>query len=276
MLIYINGTFYTKEDARVSVLDHGLLYGDGVFETVHVYKQKSFKLDEHLERLSRSANALHLTVPLPKADLKKAVERTIALNKYGDAALRIIITRGVGEIGLTTQCTPTIIIIADKFMPKDPTIYQQGVKIITVNQERGLVGVKTLNYLPNILAHQKAKSAGAYDAVFLTPNQEVTEGTTSNLFIVKNKVVVTPSDVLEGITRQVVLELAEAAYTTEIRPVLRAEMYNADECFLTSTLSEIIPVVKVDQVIIKTGKPGPVTQTLMQRFRQAVESLCLH
>lgn len=271
MLVSINGKCYAREQATVSVFDHGLLYGDGVFETLRVYNNHVFHIEDHLERLQQSAKAINLSLPLSLKELKQAVERTVALNKYGDAAVRVIVTRGIGELGLTTQCTPTTIILVDKFQPKDEVVYSQGVKIITLHQSRAFHKIKTLNYLPNVLGKQRAHKAGAYEAVFLAKDNMVTEGTTSNFFMVKNNQVITSLDVLEGITRKIVLLLAQQQnYSVEQRPLQLREVYTTDECFLTSTLTEIVPVVKVDNVIIKTGKPGKITQQLMQEFKKAL------
>src|SRR5437879_4496811 len=278
MRIFIDGKYYDQRAAKVSVLDHGLLYGDGIFEGIRAYNGRVFRLSEHIDRLFCSAKAILLTIPMSHADIMQAVVDTCRRNKIRDGYIRLVVTRGVGTLGLNpNRCkNPSIIIIADKIQLYPPELYQKGMAIITVPTVRNLhsalnPAIKSLNYLNNVLARLEASQAGCEEAVMLNAEGFVAECTGDNLFIVKNGHLSTPplsAGALYGITRQVVIEMAQEASHTVSEPNLtRYDVFNADECFLTGTGAEIVPVVKVDGRVIGNGKPGPVTQKLVARYR---------
>jgi len=278
MRIFIDGKYYDQRAAKVSVLDHGLLYGDGIFEGIRAYNGRVFRLSEHIDRLFCSAKAILLTIPMSHADIMEAVVDTCRRNKIRDGYIRLVVTRGVGTLGLNpNRCkNPSIIIIADKIQLYPPELYQKGMAIITVPTVRNLhsalnPAIKSLNYLNNILAKIEANNAGCEEAIMLNAEGYVSECTGDNLFIVKNGHLSTPplsAGALYGIARQVVIEMAQEASHTVSEPNLtRYDVFNADECFLTGTGAEIVPVVKVDGRVIGNGKPGPVTQKLVARYR---------
>jgi len=278
MRIFIDGKYYDQRAAKVSVLDHGLLYGDGIFEGIRAYNGRVFRLSEHIDRLFCSAKAILLTIPMSHPDIMQAVVDTCRGNKIRDGYIRLVVTRGVGTLGLNpNRCkNPSIIIIADKIQLYPPELYQKGMAIITVPTVRNLhsalnPAIKSLNYLNNILAKIEANNAGCEEAIMLNAEGYVSECTGDNLFIVKNGHLSTPplsAGALYGITRQVVIEMAQEASHTVSEPNLtRYDVFNADECFLTGTGAEIVPVVKVDGRVIGNGKPGPVTQKLVARYR---------
>jgi len=278
MKIFIDGKYYDERSAKVSVLDHGLLYGDGIFEGIRAYNGRVFRLNEHIDRLFYSAKAILLTIPMSHADITQAVIQTCRRNKIRDGYIRLVVTRGVGTLGLNpNRCkNPSIIIIADKIQLYPPELYQKGMAIITVPTVRNLhsalnPAIKSLNYLNNILAKIEANNAGCEEAIMLNAEGYVSECTGDNIFIIKNGHVSTPplsAGALYGITRQVVIEMAQEASHTVSEPNLtRYDVFNADECFLTGTGAEIVPIVKVDGRVIGNGKPGPVTQKLVARYR---------
>ena len=250
MKIFIDGKYYDERDAKVSVFDHGLLYGDGVFEGIRAYNGRVFKLKEHIDRLFCSAKAILLEIPMSHAELMKAVVGTCRENKLRDGYIRLVVTRGVGTLGLNPRSCkrPSVIIIADKIQLYPPELYRQGMDIITVPTMRNLhsalnPAIKSLNYLNNILAKIEANNAGVEEAVMLNAEGFVAECTGDNLFIVKNGALFTPplsAGALYGITRQTVIELAEEAGLKVSEPNLtRYDLFNADECFLTGTGAEI-------------------------------------
>ena len=275
--IYINGKFFDKADAKISVYDHGLLYGDGVFEGIRIYNSKVFKHKEHVDRLYESARSLALEIPMGRAEMMKAVDETVQLNGKVNGYIRLIVTRGVGNLGLDPRnCEPNIIIIVDDISLYPAELYENGLEIITAATIRNHPNavnprVKSLNYLNNILAKIEAIRAGCLEAIMLNHLGEVAECTGDNLFLVKKGVLkTTPSDsgILEGITRNVVLELAKTAGIATLECNLtRHDVYIADECFLTGSAAEIIGVSKVDGRIIGAGKPGPITRQLRERFQ---------
>jgi len=280
MKIYINGKFYEKEQAKICVFDHGLLYGDGVFEGIRSYNRLVFKLKEHIDRIFESAHSIMLKIPLTKEELIKAVIKTLKENHLNDAYIRLVITRGEGDLGLDpSKCTgkPTIIIIADRIALYPEKFYQNGLSIITVPTVRNLPEalnpqIKSLNYLNNILAKIEATNAGCDEAIMLDSLGFVAECTGDNIFIVKNGHLYTPPQcmgTLRGITRDAVLEIAkrDKIFVHE-HVITRHEVYISDECFLTGTAAEIIPVVKVDGRIIGEGRPGKVTLKLMKKFKE--------
>jgi branched-chain amino acid aminotransferase len=280
MKIYINGKFYEKENAKISVFDHGLLYGDGVFEGIRSYNRRVFKLKEHIDRLFESGQSIMLKIPLTKEQLIKAVVQTIIANKLNNAYIRLVVTRGEGDLGLDPRkCCKgaTVIIIADKVALYPQKLYQEGLSIVTVPTVRNLPEalnpqIKSLNYLNNILAKIEAANAGCDEAIMLDALGYVAECTGDNIFVAKNGHLYTPPQcmgTLRGITRDSILEIARKNKITAHEHVItRHEVYISDECFLTGTAAEIIPVVKVDGRIIGRGKPGKLTLTLMKKFKQ--------
>jgi branched-chain amino acid aminotransferase len=282
MKVYINGKFYNREDAKISVFDHGLLYGDGVFEGIRSYNRLVFKLKEHIDRLFESAHSLMLKIPLSKEGVIKAVIKTLNINHLGNAYIRLVVTRGEGDLGLDPRkCAghASIIIIADKIAlyPDIERIYKKGLKIITVptirNHPEALnPQVKSLNYLNNILAKIEAINAGYQEAIMLDSLGYIAECTGDNLFIVKNQQLYTPPQcmgTLRGITRDTVLDIArKLAIPTHEHVLTRHELYISDEAFLTGTAAELVPVVYVDGRSIGNGRPGKITKLLMREFRK--------
>ena len=279
MQIYVNGQYYEKEDARISVFDHGLLYGDGVFEGIRVYADRIFRLDEHLERLYESAKAIDLQIPHSVAEMTDLVLETVRRNQLADAYIRLVITRGVGNLGLNpyTCETPGVIIIVDKIALYPPEMYEKGLTVATVATQRNLPEainprIKSLNYLNNILAKIEAVNAGVEEAIMLNSFGMVSECAGDNIFAVRKGLVITPSismGVLEGVTRNVVIEMArEKGRGVKQLVMTRHDLFIADECFLTGTAAEIIPVVKVDGRQIGDGKPGPITRDLMESYHR--------
>ena len=280
MRIYINGKFYEKSEARISVFDHGLLYGDGVFEGIRSYSRLVFKLKEHIDRLFESAQSIMLKIPLTRAEMIKAVISTLKENKLTDAYIRLVVTRGEGDLGLDPRkCIgkATTIIIADKIALYPEKFYKKGLEIITVPTIRNLTEalnpqIKSLNYLNNILAKIEATNMGYEEAIMLDSLGYVAECTGVNIFIVKSRHLYTPPQcmgTLRGITRDSVLEISRRDKVQVHEHVLtRHEVYISDECFLTGTAAEIIPVVKVDGRVIGDGKPGKITLNLMKKFKE--------
>ena len=280
--VYINGQFFDKADAKISVYDHGLLYGDGIFEGIRVYAGKVFRHAEHIERLYESAKAIALTIPMSPAEMTVAVEETVRVNKKVDGYIRLIVTRGPGTLGLDPRkCVPNVIVIVDDISLYPRELYENGLEVITSSYTRNHPNatnprVKSLNYLNNILAKIEAIRAGCLEAIMLNHKGEVAECTGDNLFIVKKGVLKTPppdAGILEGITRNLVIELAKTANVPFQEAALtRHDVYVADEVFLTGTAAEVIAVTKIDDRIIGTGKQGPITQALRERFTAAVRS----
>ena len=277
MKVYIDGKYLDERHAKVSVFDHGLLYGDGIFEGIRAYNGRVFKLKEHIDRLFSSAKAILLEIPLSHAELMKATVATIRANKLRDCYVRLIITRGIGTLGLNPRSCkkPSVIIIAGKIQVYPAELYARGMDIVTVPTTRNLhsalnPAIKSLNYLNNILAKIEANNAGVEEAVMLNSEGFVAECTADNLFIVKDGKLFTPplsAGALYGITRQTVMELAEQAGVAVSEPNLtRYDLFNADECFLTGTGAEIMPVIKIDGRVIGTGKPGPLTRKLVTEY----------
>lgn len=277
MKVFINGKYYDEGAARISVFDHGLLYGDGIFEGIRAYNGRVFKLNEHIDRLFCSARAILLTLPLNSQQIKQAVLETCRRNKLRDCYIRLVVTRGVGTLGLNpNRCSnPSVIVIAGKIQLYPPELCKRGMDIVTVPTVRNLhsalnPAIKSLNYLNNILAKIEANNAGCEEAIMLNAEGFVAECTGDNLFIVKEGHLFTPplsAGALYGITRRVVMEMAEESGMAVSEPNLtRYDLYNAGESFLTGTGAEIVPVVKIDGRIIGNGKPGPVTQRLVSQY----------
>jgi branched-chain amino acid aminotransferase len=276
--VFINGKYFDKADAKISVYDHGLLYGDGVFEGIRSYGAKIFRLDQHLDRLWSSAKAIWLDIPMEHEQLARACYDTLETNDIKDGYIRLVVTRGAGTLGLDPdKCSdPQVIIIGDKIALYPDEYYTNGLEIVTVATIRNHPAalnprIKSLNYLNNILAKIEGKQAGCIEALMLNHKGEIAECTGDNIFLVREGKLLTPpcdAGVLEGVTRQAVIELAEEASIDVMRVALtRHDVYIADECFLTGTAAEVIPVVKVDSRTIGTGKPGPITIDLQERFR---------
>ena len=279
--VYINGKLFDKADAKISVYDHGLLYGDGVFEGIRSYSGRVFRLKEHVERLYESARAIHLQIPMSQTDMAGAVEETLAVNKLVDAYIRLIVTRGGGSLGLDPRKTtdPQIIVITDSISLYPPEFYEHGLKIVTAGTMRNHPAalnprIKSLNYLNSILAKIEATNSGCFEALMLNHQGHVAECTGDNIFLVKKGELHTPSidaGILEGITRAAIIDLAQTAGLRVVeRTIDRHDVYNADECFLTGTAAEVIPVVECDARPIGLGKPGPITRDLRQRFHRLV------
>ena len=277
MKIFIDGKFCSERDAKISVFDHGLLYGDGVFEGIRAYHGRVFRLKEHIDRLFYSAKAILLEIPMSHAEIMRATVETCRKNNLRDGYIRLVVTRGVGTLGLNpNRCKkPSVIIIADKIQLYPPEFYQRGLELVTVPTTRNLhsalnPAIKSLNYLNNILAKIEANNAGVEEAIMLNAEGFVAEGTGDNVFIVKNGALSTPplsAGALYGITRQTVIELAwEAGLKVSEPNLTRYDLFNADECFLTGTGAEIVPVVKIDGRVIGNGKPGAITRRLEEDY----------
>lgn len=277
--IYINGQLLDKEDAKISVYDHGLLYGDGVFEGMRSYGGRVFRLEEHLERLWQSAKSIWLEIPIDRQEMAKAVNDTLQVNGIQDGYIRLVVTRGAGSLGLDPNRTsdPQVIIITDSITLYPPELYENGLEIVTVSTIRNHPAalsprVKSLNYLNNIMAKLEGLQAGCVEALMLNHRGEVAECTGDNIFLVSDGALLTPpidAGILEGITRGVAIELAQSA-NINVReiPLTKHDVYVADECFLTGSAAEVIPVVKVDNREIGSGKPGPITKNLISKFRE--------
>ena len=277
--VYINGKLYPKDEAKISVFDHGLLYGDGVFEGIRCYNGNVFKFSEHIDRLYDSARAISMEIQLTRDELKDAVINTLKANNLKDSYIRLVVTRGVGKLGLNPFiCAESqVIIITDFIQLYSKELYEKGLDAIIVptirNHSDALnPNVKSLNYLNNILAKIECINAGATEGIMLNKDGYVAEGTGDNIFIVKDNGIVTPpttAGILIGITRNVVIELAnEAGMTVKEEQLTRDDLYNADECFLTGTAAEIIPVVNLDGRKIASGKPGKVTLSLLKKYQE--------
>ncbi len=263
----------------VSVFDHGLLYGDGVFEGIRAYNGLVFKLKEHVDRLWESAHTLMLTIPLTKAEMQSAIVATLKKNKLRDAYIRVVVTRGVGDLGLDPRKCPraTVFIITDKIKLYPESLYQKGLEIISVatlrsHPESVNPQIKSLNYLNNILAKIEAINSGYEEALMLNTHGHVSECTGENVFILKDGRLATPPThvgALRGITRQAVMELgAKMGLEVKEEIMTRHDIYNAEEVFLTGTAAEIVPIVKVDNRVIGSGKPGTTTGKLLKAFRE--------
>ena len=276
--VYIGGKLYDKSDAKISVYDHGLLYGDGVFEGIRVYSGKVFRLRAHVERLFESARAIKLEIPLTREQMMEAITSTVKAAGKDDGYVRPIVTRGAGYLGLDPRKTsdPQVIVIVDDITLYPPELYEHGLKLATVSTIRNHPNalnprIKSLNYLNNIMAKVEATQAGCLEALMLNHTGDIAECSGDNIFLVKRGVLRTPptdAGILEGITRGAVIELAKVAgIPVQEVGLTRHDVYAADECFLTGTGAEIVPVVKVDGRSIGSGKPGPITRQLRERYQ---------
>jgi branched-chain amino acid aminotransferase len=281
--VWINGKLFDKADAKISVFDHGLLYGDGIFEGIRIYGGKIFRFREHIERLYESARHIALEIPLNREQLMQAVQETVKTNAKQDGYIRLVVTRGAGNLGLDpNKCSdPQVIIIVDDIMLYSAEFYDKGLSVITASLIRNHPNalnprIKSLNYLNNILAKLEAVRAGCQEAIMLNHNGEVAECTGDNIFLVKHGLIRTPhlvAGLLEGVTRNAVIELAHAAkIIVQEMALTRHDVYSADECFLTGTAAEIAPVIQCDGRPIGNSKPGPITRQLRERFHQMVRA----
>jgi len=278
--VYINGEFVPQAEARISVFDRGFLYGDGVFEGIRAYNGRVFRLDQHLARLYRGAKAILLEVPLAAPELRAAIVETVRRNGLTDAYIRLVVSRGSGDLGLdprNCRTKATIVVIVDKLALYPREAYEDGLEVITCVTRRNLPAalnpeVKSLNYLNNILAKIEVGKAGAHEGLMLNHLGYVAEATGDNIFLVRNGQIITPpvhTGILEGITREVVFELAGIMnLPLHEEDVTLYQVYTADECFLTGTAAEIVPVATADGRVIADGKPGPITKRLMERFKE--------
>ncbi len=281
--VWLDGKWCDRETATVSVYDHGLLYGDGVFEGIRVYGGKIFKLSEHLDRLYDSAKAIWLTIPMPKDEMAAVTEEAVRRSGIAEAYIRHVVTRGVGDLGLDPRkCPrPSIIIIVDTIRLFPEEVYETGLRVVTAgtpipHREALSPRVKSLNYLAHILAKIEGIHSGADEVLMLDSEGHVAEGSGQNIFVVKNGVVRTPvayAGILKGVTRDVVIDLArEAGYPMQETMLNRYDVYTADEAFFTGTASELISIRQVDGRTIGSGKQGPVTRDLRSRFQALARS----
>ena len=283
MEIYVDGQWYPRDAARVSVFDHGLLYGDGVFEGIRVYSRRIFRLDAHLDRLYASARALALTIPLERAQMAATVREAVARNRKDDGYIRLVVTRGAGDLGIDPRkcAAATVIIIVTDIAVYPREQYASGIKVMTsatrqVSHEAFDPRVKSLNYLKNVLAKIDANRSGVHEAIMLNADGFVAECTADNLFVVRSHRLLTPSPqdgALEGITRGAILQLAaEAGMAANETRLTRYDVYTADECFVSGTGAELMPVTEVDGRPIADGKPGAITRRLTEAFQALVRN----
>ncbi|AIG25606.1 branched-chain-amino-acid transaminase [Brevibacillus sp. 7WMA2] len=281
-LIYLNGEFVEKENAKISVYDHGFLYGDGIFEGIRVYNGNIFRLQEHIERLYESALSIMLVIPMKIEEMMDAVVETVRKNELRDAYIRLVISRGDGDLGLDPRSCKraNIVIIVEQLRLFPQELYETGLKIVTVPTRRNKPDalnpkIKSLNYLNNVMVRMEASMAGVSEALMLNSEGYVTEGSGDNIFLVKKGVIYTPPTylgALDGITRQAIMDIArELGYVVKEEPFTRHDVYIADEVFLTGTAAEVISVSEVDARVIRDGKPGPVTKQLLEEFRRYVQ-----
>lgn len=281
LLVYIDGKYYPKSQAKISVYDHGLLYGDGIFEGIRAYDGIVFKLKEHIDRLYRSARAIMLNIPLTKEEMINAVLEALRKNNLRDAYIRLVVTRGVGDLGLDPRkCQkPTVIIITDVIKLHSSEAKEKGIRAMIVWVKRDPVDatsheVKSLNYLNSILGKIEANLAGFDEAICLDKNGYISEGVAENIFIVTRGKIMTPptsTGALVGITRDVVMKLAEKlGYPVIENTITPTDLFTADEAFFTGTAAEIVPIIEVNKRKIGNGKPGPITQRLMQEFEKVI------
>ncbi|MBA4531182.1 MULTISPECIES: branched-chain-amino-acid transaminase [Brevibacillus] len=281
-LIYLNGEFVEKENAKISVYDHGFLYGDGIFEGIRVYNGNIFRLQEHIERLYESALSIMLVIPMRIEEMMDAVVETVRKNELRDAYIRLVISRGDGDLGLDPRSCKraNIVIIVEQLRLFPQELYETGLKIVTVPTRRNKPDalnpkIKSLNYLNNVMVRMEASMAGVSEALMLNSEGYVTEGSGDNIFLVKKGVIYTPPTylgALDGITRQAIMDIArELGYVVKEEPFTRHDVYIADEVFLTGTAAEVISVSEVDARVIRDGKPGPVTKQLLEEFRRYVQ-----
>lgn len=283
MKVWMDGTLVDRQQAKLSVFDHGTLYGDGVFEGIRTYNGKVFQCQAHVDRLFNSARQIRLTIPYTKQEITQAIEETLAANDLTDAYIRLVVTRGEGGLGLSpNRCpSPSVFIITDQIALYPAEMYRDGMAVIiakTIRTSPRMLSpaIKSLNYLNNIIANVEASEAGVAEAIMLNEHGNVAECTGDNIFLVSGGVLATPpvsAGILEGITRTVVIHLAEQlGIDVEQKDILPGQIYTADECFLTGTAAEVIAVTKVNGRTIGNGKPGPMTSKLLKAFRSYIAS----
>ena len=280
--IYLNGEFVTKENAKISVYDHGFLYGDGIFEGIRIYNGNIFKCKEHLDRLYDSAKSIMLDIPLNYEEMQSALIESVRRNELANGYIRLVVSRGPGDLGLDPRRSPkaNVIIIVEQLAIYSEEAYIEGLKIVSVSTRRNIPDalnpkIKSLNYLNNILVKIQANLAGVGEALMLNAQGYVAEGSGDNIFIVKHGVIITPPcyiGALEGITRECIMGIARReGYTVKEEPFTLHDVYVADEVFLTGTAAEVIAVREVDARIIGKGKAGPITTHLLKEFRKIVD-----
>lgn len=281
-IIYIDGKFVPGEEAKVSVFDHGYLYGDGIFEGIRAYYNSVFRLEDHMERLYNSAKGINMEIPIDKEQMKEVIMETCRRNNIRDGYIRVVVSRGVGDLGLDPRkCpVPTVVCIADTITLYPDELYETGMAVITVPTRRNIPEgvnprIKSLNYLNNIMAKMEANMAGVGEAILLNQEGYVAECSGDNIFIVKNGVLKTPATyvgILEGVTRNEVIKIAKKlGIIVEETIFTRYDLFIADEVFLTGSAAELIPVIKIDDRTIADGKPGPIYAKLLAGFREVVK-----
>lgn len=284
MKVFINGKYYEKEDAKVSVFDHGFLYGDGIFEGIRLYSGNVFNLEKNIDRLFRSAKAIMLEIPYSKQEVMDAVCETCRQNNLTDGYIRLIVSRGAGALGLSPlSCEePQLIIIADQIQLYSAELYEKGLKVITVATRRNSPAalppmIKSLNYLNNILAKIEAQNLGYQECLILNNEGYVAECSGDNIFIITDGKIYTPptsNGSLSGITRQTAMEIAvKLGFEMIEKSITRYDVWTADECFLTGTAAKLIPVVEVDSRVIGDGKPGKITAAMLKEFNSVVTKI---
>lgn len=277
--VYIDGALYPKSEAKINVFDHGLLYGDGVFEGIRIYSGRIFRFKEHMDRIFESARSIRLEPPISREEMDQAVIDTVRANGLRDGYIRLVVTRGVGDLGLDPKkCgKASVIVIVDKIQLYPEKLYQEGITVVTASTRRmhpDMLSskVKSLNYLNSIMAKMEANLAGCIEALMLDSDGFVCECSADNVFIVKKGEVFTPSpkfSLLMGVTRGVVIEIArKLGIVLHETALTRHEFYTADEFFVTGTGAELVPVISLDGRVIGEGKPGPVTGRLLEEFRR--------
>lgn len=280
--IYLNGEYVTKEDAKVSVYDHGFLYGDGIFEGIRIYNGNIFKCKEHLDRLYDSAKSIMLEIPITIEEMEQVLVESIRRNELRDGYIRLVVSRGPGDLGLDPRRSPraNVIVIVEQLSIYPEEAYLYGLKTVSVSTRRNVPDalnpkIKSLNYLNNVLVKIQANLAGAGEAIMMNSQGYVTEGSGDNIFIIKNGIISTPPcylGALEGITRNAIIEIAKKdGIPVKEEPFTLHDVYVADEVFLTGTAAEVIAVREVDGRIIGSGKAGPITTRLLKEFRAIVE-----
>lgn len=280
--IYLNGEFVTKENAKISVYDHGFLYGDGIFEGIRIYNGNIFKCKEHLDRLYDSAKSIMLDIPLTYDEMQQALVESVRRNQLRDGYIRLVVSRGPGDLGLDPRRSPkaNVVIIVEQLSIYPEEAYENGLRIVSVSTRRNVPDalnpkIKSLNYLNNVLVKIQANLAGVGEALMLNTEGYVTEGSGDNIFIIKNGAIITPPcylGALEGITRGTIMDIArKLGYTVKEEPFTLHDVYVADEVFLTGTAAEVIAVREVDGRVIGSGKAGPITTRLLKEFRSIVD-----
>ena len=273
MFICLNGQFVRADRAKVSIFDHGFLYGDGVYETLRTYNGKIWQLEDHLDRLEKSAKSLSLKLPYSRLRIAEMVEKLIVKNGFNESRIRITVTRGQAGFNFMSCVYPTLLIVVEKLSALSEKFYKNGVKVVTIREERTLSSAKTISLLPMILAQQEAKKHGVYGGIFVDKGGYVREGSITNIFLVKNGLIFVPkTGILLGTTRKMVLKIARnLGLKVRIMDFTLRKLYNADEVFITNTTKGIIPVNQVDNRKIGSGRPGKITKILMNALHEYIK-----